>query len=122
MILLLSNSFNIFYILISPFLFNSLNRHYFNYVLVSTAAIGIASIGRYYAGTDYVIALLMAAIIAIAHIPIISAPYGLLKLFPQWQRGYAASIPLFVPVLGMNFCIIYDMVYITEGSGILSTI
>ena len=54
----------------------------------------------------------MTAIVAVAHIPIITAPYGLLKLFPDWQKGYAASIPLFLPVLGINFCILYGMEYI----------
>ena len=43
---------------------------------------GIGSIGRYFAGENYEIALLMTIIVAIAHIPIITAPYGLLKLFP----------------------------------------
>lgn len=82
--------------------------------MVSTCMIGLASIGRYFAADDYYSALLMAIIIAIAHIPIISAPYGLLKLFPEWQRGYAVSIPLFLPVLGMNFSILYDMLFIAN--------
>jgi len=60
----------------------------------------------------------MTGIVAVAHIPIITAPYGLLKLFPDWQKGYAASIPLFLPVLGINFCILYGMAYIADdGSG-----
>lgn len=56
----------------------------------------------------------MTSIVAIAHIPIISAPYGLLKLFPESQKGYAASIPLFLPVLGINFCILYSIGYILD--------
>lgn len=56
----------------------------------------------------------MTAIVAVSHIPIITAPYGLLKLFPDWQKGYAASIPLFLPVLGINFCILYGMAYIAD--------
>jgi hypothetical protein len=115
MVLLFSNAFNIFYILISPLLFDSFNKHYFRYVLFSTVAVGIAAIGRYFAGNNYYLALFMTSIIAIAHIPIITAPYGLLKLFPNWQKGYAASIPLFLPVLGINFCILYGMTYITDG-------
>jgi hypothetical protein len=91
-------------------------------VLGSTLLIGAAAIGRYLAATNYELALLMAIIVAIAHIPIISAPYGLLKLFPDNQKGYAASIPLFLPVLGMNFCILYDMIYITDlSNGQLTT-
>lgn len=62
-------------------------------------------------------ALVMTSIVGIAHIPIITAPYGLLKLFPNSQKGYAASIPLFLPVLGINFCILYGMTYITSGDG-----
>ena len=56
----------------------------------------------------------MTAVVAVAHIPIITAPYGLLKLFPDWQKGYAASVPLFLPVLGINFCILYGMAYIAD--------
>ena len=56
----------------------------------------------------------MTSVVAISHIPIITAPYGLLKLFPDWQKGYAASIPLFLPVLGINFCILYGMAYIAD--------
>ena len=64
----------------------------------------------------------MTSIVAVSHIPIITAPYGLLKLFPDWQKGYAASIPLFMPVLGINFCILYGMAYIADdGTHSLST-
>jgi len=83
---------------------------------VSTLATGIAGIGRYLAGTSYSMALIMTIIIAIAHIPIITAPFGLLKLFPEHQRGYATSIPLFLPVLGINFCIIYGFAFITSDA------
>lgn len=117
LVLLLSNAFNIFYILISPLLFDSFSKHYLRYVAVSTAATGIAAVGRYLAGQNYFMALGMTSVVAIAHIPIITAPYGLLKLFPNSQKGYAASIPLFLPVLGINFCILYGMTYITSGDG-----
>jgi hypothetical protein len=117
MVLLLSNAFNICYILISPLLFDSFNRHYLRYVAFSTAVSGIAAIGRYLAGQNYEMALAMTCLIAVAHIPIITAPYGLLKLFPDHHKGYAASIPLFLPVLGINFCILYGMAYITKGEG-----
>ena len=63
----------------------------------------------------------MTVIIAIAHIPIITAPFGLLKLFPDHQKGYAMSIPLFLPVLGINFCIIYGFVYITSDANNILT-
>jgi hypothetical protein len=68
------------------------------------------------AGSNYTFALIMTIVIAIAHIPIITAPYGLLKLFPDHQKGYAASIPLFLPVLGINFCILYGLTYVTSDS------
>jgi len=58
--------------------------------------------------------LVMTGVVAVAHIPVITAPYGLLKLFPDWQKGYAASIPLFFPVLGINFCIFYGMLNIAN--------
>jgi hypothetical protein len=50
MILLLSNCFNIFYIIISPLIFDLLNKYYVNGVLTSTLATGIAAVGRYMAG------------------------------------------------------------------------
>lgn len=50
MVLLLSNAFNIFYILISPLLFDSYHKHYLWYVTVSTVATGVAAVGRYFAG------------------------------------------------------------------------
>ena len=56
----------------------------------------------------------MSTLVAIGHIPIITAPYGLLDLFPESQKGYAASIPLFVPSLGINFSILYGMNYIAS--------
>jgi hypothetical protein len=121
MVLLLSNSFNIFYIVVSPLLFDSFSKHYLRYLIISTIAAGIGAIGRYMAGENYTLALLMTSVIAIAHIPIITAPYGLLKLFPDHQKGYAASIPLFLPVLGINFCILYGMTYITSGDGVTLT-
>lgn len=115
MILLFSNSFNIFYIIVSPILFRAFNKHYFPFVLFSTFATGLGAVGRYLAGDNYHMALFMTIIVAVAHIPIITAPYGLLKLFPDWQKGYAASVPLFLPVLGINFCILYGMTYISAG-------
>ena len=116
MLLLLSNSFNIFYIVISPPLFHTFNRHFFPFVVGSTLATGVAALGRYLAGTNYLLSLIMTGTVAIAHIPIITAPYGLLKLFPNWQVGYAASVPLFLPTLGTNFCILYGMQYIASDS------
>lgn len=58
----------------------------------------------------------MSVLVGIAHVPIITAPYGLLALFPPEKRGYASSIPLFVPVLGINFCILYGMNYVVGDS------
>jgi len=116
MVLLLSNCFNIFYIIISPLIFNILNKYYVKGVLISTVATGVAAIGRYLAGENYSICLLMTIIVAIAHIPIITAPYGLLKLFPDHQKAYAASIPLFFPILGINFCILYGMAFIAKDN------
>jgi len=116
MVLLLSNAFNIFYVIISPLMFKAFNKHYFPFVVLSTIATGVAAVGRYIAGTNYSLALVMTIIVAIAHIPIITAPYGLLKLFPDRQKGYAASIPLFLPTLGINFCILYGMEFISSGA------
>ena len=121
MVLLLSNCFNIFYIIISPLIFNLLSKYYVKGVLISTCATAIAAVGRFAAGENYNICLFMTIIVAVAHIPIITAPYGLLKLFPDYQRAYAASIPLFLPVLGINFCILYGMAFIA-GSGTTKSI
>lgn len=114
MVLLLLNSFCIFYILISPFIFHIFNKHYFWFVIVSSVATALAFVGRYFAADHYGYSLAMATVLAIAHISVISAPYGLLKLFPEWQRGYASSIPLFLPFVGINLSILYDLVYIAQ--------
>ena len=117
-IVLLASIFNIGYILITPFIFNLFQKHYVKGVIISTVATGIAAVGRFVAADNFTLCFIMTAIVAVAHIPIITAPYGLLKLFPDWQKGYAASIPLFLPVLGINFCILYGMENIADdGSG-----
>ena len=113
-IVLLISIFNIGYIVITPFIFNLFNKHYVKGIIISTVATGVAAVGRYLAEDSYTMCLIMTSIVAVAHIPIITAPYGLLKLFPDWQKGYAASIPLFLPVLGINFCILYGMEYIAD--------
>ena len=121
MVLLLLNSFCIFYIIISPLIFHIFSKHYFWFVIVSSIATGLAFVGRYFAANDYTYSLAMATVLAIAHISVISAPYGLLKLFPEWQRGYASSIPLFLPFVGINLSILYDLVYIAqEGNSSLT--
>ena len=102
------------YIIITPFIFNLFRKHYINGIIISATATGIAAVGRYLAGTDYTLCIVMTAIVAVAHIPIITAPYGLLKLFPDWQKGYAASIPLFLPVTGISFCILYGIAFIAD--------
>ena len=56
-------------------------KKYVLFVLVSTIMTGVGCFGRWYVGHSYGLALLMTIIVAIAHIPIITAPYGLLKLF-----------------------------------------
>lgn len=115
-VLLLSNSFNIFYIIISPLIFRILNKYYLVLVRIGVVAIALGCIGRYLSETNYTSALIMSIIVAISHVPIITAPYGLLKLFPPEKRGYAASIPLFVPSLGINFCIFYGMDLIASSN------
>jgi hypothetical protein len=112
MILLFTNLFNIFHLIITPFIFHQVSKKYVLFVLISTVATGISVIGRYMAGSNYYMCLFMTFIVAICHIPIITAPYGLLKLFPDSKKGYAASTPLFVPTLGINFCILYGREYI----------
>lgn len=71
--------------------------------------------GRYLCADDYKSALIMSSLVAVGHIPIITAPYGLLDLFSEEEKGYAASIPLFVPTLGINFSIIYGMSFIASS-------
>ena len=114
MVLLLANIFNIGYVVITPLIFNFFNKNYIKGILIATFATAIAAIGRFLAEENYTLSLIMTAVVAVSHIPIITAPYGLLKLFPDWQKGYAASIPLFLPVLGINFCILYGMAYIAD--------
>lgn len=113
-VLLLSNTFNLFYILITPLLFPLLKRHYSLLVLLSVGLTAIGCLGRYLCFQNYDIALVMSLLVAIGHIPIITAPYGLLGLFKPAEKGYAATIPLFVPTLGTNFSIFYGMKYIAS--------
>lgn len=109
LVLLLPNSFNIFYILICAFMLNIFRRYFFNCLVISVVATGVAAFGRYLAGNNYEVALFMTIIIAISHIPIITSPFKLLALFPDAHKGYAASIPLFFPIIGINFCILYGI-------------
>lgn len=113
-ILMLSNSFNILYLIVTPVIFASLRKHYSLLVHASILFTGIGCIGRYLCFNNYNASLIMSTFVAIGHIPIITAPYGLLDLFPESQKGYAASIPLFVPTLGINFSILYGMAYIAS--------
>lgn len=83
---------------------------------VAVIATAVGAVGRYLLAPNYTASLIMSFLVAIAHVPIITAPYGLLKLFAPEKRGYAASIPLFVPALGINFCILYGMTYIASGN------
>ncbi len=75
---------------------------------------GIGIIMRSLAERSYELALIGSIIVGLSHIPIISAPYGMLKMFPESQRGYASSIPLFVPGLGINIAILYAILFISK--------
>lgn len=81
-ILLLSNSFNILYLIVTPLIFSSLKKHYSLLVYASIFLTGVGCIGRYLCFDNYSISLVMSILVAIGHIPIITAPYGLLDLFP----------------------------------------
>lgn len=115
-LLLFYNSFNTFYLIISPFLFPIYKKYYIVLVISSISLCSVGCIGRYLVGQNFNHALMMASIVAISHVPIITAPYGLLKLFKPSQQGYAAAIPLFVPTLGVNFAILYGMSYIAAAN------
>ena len=67
-------------------------------------------------GNNFGLALFMTILVAIAHVPIISAPYGLLKLFEPSHQGYAAAIPLFLPVLGISYVILHGLIFIVSES------
>ena len=77
-IVLLSNIFNFSYLAFSPILFSVLKRYYLPIVTTSVICIGIGCTGRYLAGHDYQLALLCTILVGIAHVPIITAPYGIL--------------------------------------------
>lgn len=120
-IILFANSFNICYLIISPLLFPLLKKYYWALVNISTLVTGIGCLGRYFASTNYNWALFFTMLVGIAHVPMITAPYGLLTMFPERQQSYASSIPLFVPILGINFCIIYGIIFITSKPDELSS-
>lgn len=111
-VILLSNTFNIFYLVISPLIFPWLKRKYMIIVQVAVIMVAVGCVGRYLCKDAYNAALFWSIIVAIGHVPILTAPYGLLGMFEPSKRGYASSIPLFVPTLGINFSILYGMAYI----------
>lgn len=115
-LLILYNSFNAAYLIISILLFPFLKRHYIKLVCISSVLITVGCVGRYLAGKNFTLALISTILVAISHVAIISAPYGLLKLFKPSHQGYAAAIPLFVPTIGVNYAIIYCMTYIDASS------
>ena len=80
-VIFLSNTFNIFYLIISPLLFPFLKKRFYIIVQIAIVLIALGCLGRYIAGTDYNAALVFSIIVAVAHVPIITAPYGLLGLF-----------------------------------------
>ena len=113
-ILQFSNAFNFFHIILTPLLFKSMEKHYLSFIIGSVLMMGIGLMVRTFAEQDYIMALVGSILVGISHIPIISAPYGMLKMFPERHRGYASSIPLFVPGLGINIAILYAMFFISS--------
>jgi hypothetical protein len=80
-IVLLSNTFNMFYLLITPIIFPWLKKKYSLIVQIAVVLIAIGCLGRYLCLDNYVVALVWSIIVAISHVPVITAPYGLLGLF-----------------------------------------
>jgi hypothetical protein len=117
-VILLSNTFNIFYLIIAPIIFPWLKKKYTTIVRIAVIIIAIGCLGRYLCKRRYILSLIFSIMVAIGHIPIITAPYGLLNMFPPSKRGYASSIPLFVPLIGINFCILYGMENIVNENNI----
>ena len=114
LVILLFNCFPIMYLLITPCIFWILKKKYCLLVIISVILNGIGCVGRDFCKRDYTLAIIFSFVVAVGHIPIITAPYGLLSLFPENQKQYASVIPLFVPNIGMNFCIFYGMHYISS--------
>lgn len=106
------NSFNVCTLIFSPMLFGIIKKYYFQLVFGSIILNFFGVFGRDYAGSNFTLALVMTLLVAVAHVPIISAPYGLLKLFEPSKQGYAAAIPLFIPVLGISYVILHGLVFI----------
>jgi len=113
-VVLLSNTFNMFYLIITPFIFPWLKKKYTLIVQIAVVLIALGCLGRYLCQGSYNTALVWSILVAISHVPVITAPYGLLGLFEPSKRGYASSIPLFIPTLGINFSILYGMAYIAS--------
>lgn len=106
------NSFNLFYLILSPLVFTFVKKYYYEIVCGSVVLNFVGILGRFLAGNNFPLALFMTALVGIAHVPIITAPYGLLKLFKPHHQGYAAAIPLFLPALGINYVIFHGMTFI----------
>ncbi len=67
--------------IVSPIIFSWLKKHYSMIVIIATVCVAIGCVGRYLVGDDYNLALAFSILVAISHVPIITAPYGLLGLF-----------------------------------------
>lgn len=118
-LILFVNLFNICYLIFTPILFSFMKNHYSTIVVSALMMIAVGCVGRYIAYTSYSGALISTILVAVAHVPIITAPYGLLELFTEAEQPYASSIPLFVPVLGVSFSILYGMEYIAGSTTLI---
>lgn len=70
-----------FYLLITPIIFPWLKRRYSIIVQIAVSLIALGCLGRYLCVGSYNAALGWSIVVAIAHVPVITAPYGLLGLF-----------------------------------------
>jgi hypothetical protein len=111
---LMSNLFNIVYLLLAPLLFPLIKKKYMCFVHFSIVFVFVGSIGRYLCKDAYVAAMVWTTLVAIANVIIVTAPFGLMPLFDPAKRGYAMAIAIFLPLVGHNVTAMYAFGHISS--------
>jgi hypothetical protein len=68
-------------LIISPLLFPWLKKYFSVIVKIATIIVACGCIGRFLVHDNYIGSMFFSVVVGIAHVPIITAPYGLLGLF-----------------------------------------
>jgi hypothetical protein len=108
------NIFNIVYLILAPLIFPLLKRKYLCLVHLSIILVVVGGVARYMCKDAYVAALVWTVLVAIGHVVIVTAPYGLMQLFDPMKRGYAMAFAIFLPFIGYNITTMYGFGHISS--------